>query len=329
MATLKRGILFIIFISFLTFGWQAFTFNNQITHPKLTKATAQFYNQNHEDVKLTSQQIDWLVQGSIEEDEPVIRCRNHFYDPETGKGLTDGKYKYLLTVPAPKWANSSRLQSRIWELGDYTWQQAVYNYQQGNYKQAFISLGHVLHLLQDMGVPAHVRNDAHEQGDPFEEWVSENDHKIKVDISKAEKYSCANNKQCLQQLAFYTHNNFFSKDTINKYDLPFDKIKIDKNNLVVLNNKILGVYNRQTGKIKLVEEGVKNKVHQSYWNHLSPKIVSYGTGLINLFFQKANGKKIQEPKNSMGIQMGSNQKQNFCLNRARCWQDNQNSNCYC
>ncbi len=228
-----------------------------------------------------------MIQGSIEEDEPVIRCRNHFYNPETGQGLTDGKYKYLLTVPAPRWANSSRLQSRIWELGDYTWQQAVYNYQQGNYKEAFISLGHVLHLLQDMGVPAHVRNDAHELGDPFEEWVSENSHKIGIDTTEVKEYSCSGNKQCFQGLSSYVHDNFFSKDTIRRRE----DINL-RGHYLYLKGVKLAYYDEETNKVSIGNKASHNAIHQSYWNHLSPKVVGYGTGLINLFFQKANGKEI-------------------------------------
>jgi hypothetical protein len=47
--------------------------------------------------------------------------------------------------------------------------------------EMFVAFGHVLHLLEDMGVPAHTRNDwlfAHYRppastGNPFESWVED------------------------------------------------------------------------------------------------------------------------------------------------------------
>ena len=48
---------------------------------------------------------------------------------------------------------------------------AAQNYLDGNLADAFNYLGHAAHLLQDMTVPAHVHNDMHVSGDPFEDWV--------------------------------------------------------------------------------------------------------------------------------------------------------------
>jgi hypothetical protein len=266
---------------------QAVCFDSDTTHPELTKKTAEFYNQNHPSQELTSKQIKWLVRGSIEEDSPLIRCRNHFYDPDTGQGLSDVHYEHIPTVPAPEWAVSSRLQSRIWELGDRSWRQAVYSYQQQDYKKAFVSLGHVLHLLQDMGVPAHVRNDAHEAGDPFEEWLVENGHKTDINTSKARNYSCQKPKQCFQELASWTHNNFFSKDSIEKRE----DINL-KGPYLYLNNIKLAYYNDETKKVVIDND----KVHQSYWKHLAPETVSSGSALIGLFFKKVEGEQVEKPE---------------------------------
>jgi endonuclease YncB( thermonuclease family) len=285
MLTKRYFVLAIFLPSLFFFCLQAVCFDSDTTHPKLTEKTADFYNQNHPSQKLTSKQIKWLVRGSIEEDSPLIRCRNHFYDPDTRQGLNNGKYEHIPTVPAPEWAVSSRLQSRIWELGDYSWHQAVYSYQQRDYKKAFVSLGHVLHLLQDMGVPAHVRNDAHEAGDPFEEWLVENSHKTGINTSKARNYSCQEPKQCFQELASWTHNNFFSKDSIELKRPQKEVQYLYKNGIRLIH------WDKTNQKFVF-----NDKVHQSYWKHLAPEAVSSGSALIGLFFKKVEGEQVERPE---------------------------------
>lgn len=63
------------------------------------------------------------------------------------------------------------------EYRNYTYADAGNYFQAGNLMLAFYSLGRVCHLLHDMAVPAHVRNDAHlgALGDPSDplEWLAE------------------------------------------------------------------------------------------------------------------------------------------------------------
>ena len=48
----------------------------------------------------------------------------------------------------------------------------------------FRSLGQLMHLISDASVPAHVRNDPHSSGDPYEEWVEHNAGNIrKIDCN--------------------------------------------------------------------------------------------------------------------------------------------------
>ncbi|MGH2362915.1 MAG: hypothetical protein ACRDGM_20500, partial [bacterium] len=39
------------------------------------------------------------------------------------------------------------------------------------FAETFRAIGQVMHLIADSSVPAHVRNDQHTGGDPYEEWV--------------------------------------------------------------------------------------------------------------------------------------------------------------
>lgn len=280
--------MFIFVFFLLVWGWRGFSFANQTTHPKLTWQTIEFYNNRYSSSKISSKEAEWIIKGSIEEDEPVLRCQNHFYDPQTGQGLSDGKYRYLPTISAPDWANSPPAQSVAGMGGDHSWQQAIYYYQQGDKKKAFQKLGHVLHLLQDMGVPAHVRDDAHEAGDPFENWAKENNANLTVDLSKAEKMECDNNRQCFFGLSSYTHNNFFSQDSIT-LDSPKKEIQyLYKNGIRIIH------WDKANN-----EYVFDKKIHQSYWNHLSPKVVGYGAGLIDLFFQKVKAEKAEEPDSAL------------------------------
>lgn len=282
----KKIILIILLFSLLIVG-SVFSYGNKKTHPKLTQAIAEFYNQRGEH-KLTDQQIEWMRQGSVKEDEPVIRCVNHYYNPINNIGLSDKIYEYVPNMAAPDWANSSAAQSIGIFQGDYSWQTAIYNYQQANYEKAFLSLGHVLHLLEDMAVPAHTRDDAHEEGDVYEKWAEDNYNKIDVNLDQAAWKNCGDNQECFKLLALYSNENFFSKDTIN-----LDKPKVEIEYLYKNGIKV-AFWDKNNNRYLL-----DNQVHQSYWNHLAPMAVGYGAGIIELFFKGVEKEKIEKPQTAL------------------------------
>ena len=45
--------------------------------------------------------------------------------------------------------------------GNRTWERAVYEYANGNPKEALYTLGYILHLIEDAAVPDHTRDDPH------------------------------------------------------------------------------------------------------------------------------------------------------------------------
>lgn len=120
--------------------------------------------------------LQWLKYGAEKEDAEVffplvnfsLRYVNHFHDPLSGEGLHDGLSSGL---SAMAWAQDGASQENAVE-GDQSWAnlRALY-YQaltaaseenrQAGFAQLFKGLGHQMHLVQDMAVPAHVRNDAH------------------------------------------------------------------------------------------------------------------------------------------------------------------------
>ena len=50
---------------------------------------------------------------------------------------------------------------RFFPVSDFTWQAALKYWLKSDEEMAMLSLGHVLHLIQDAAAPAHTRNDPH------------------------------------------------------------------------------------------------------------------------------------------------------------------------
>jgi hypothetical protein len=112
---------------------------------------------------VTSASPKWLIQyGANKEDDPP-RFLNHFFDPQQrGIGLS-----IPFTHPSPDWAVDGRGQIRKFsykDTKDYLRNaltapgKSERDFALGN---VFKSLGHVIHHLQDMSQPQHVRNDDH------------------------------------------------------------------------------------------------------------------------------------------------------------------------
>jgi hypothetical protein len=154
---------------------------------------------------------DLLKAGAYLEDVPNPRAKHHFHDPYRNTGLENKTEHPSLARDVNWWSNfffgldfdltgASALQRVLGTEGG-NWESEYVNYfawpdtRDYFYKSltdvnektrehylalTFLSLGHVLHLLEDMGVPPHVRNDfieAHFRvprglwGNPFESYV--------------------------------------------------------------------------------------------------------------------------------------------------------------
>lgn len=129
----------------------------------------------------------WLQQGSTDEDSPTCRASNHFHDPLKtwdSSYVTDSPVliqKWCRDIP-PVWPQYSNI---TWATGykssdeklltpmdrqDMSWDNARSYFfsaltatvpvdRDDYFVKTFRSVGQVLHLLEDMAVPAHVRND--------------------------------------------------------------------------------------------------------------------------------------------------------------------------
>lgn len=170
-----------------------------------------------------------IVEGNRREDCPVYRSGNHFYDPTTGSKLTDGiNTKYSLWSALERvtgsgnsidWLNSGPYKLSWIDAKDYYYSALTLTNKDDrnkNWGNLFLSIGNILHLIQDMASPAHVRNDSHGPGDNpdiYEDWS--NDYTItsnysSVNLPKLTDYWDAENGK---GLAEFTNSNFFSRDT--------------------------------------------------------------------------------------------------------------------
>jgi len=284
-------ILKIIFIILaLSFAYQVFGYNNLITHPLLSESAAVIYNQRAS-LKLTDQQKSWIIKGSIDEDNDP-RYLNHFYNPVTGKGLDgwDQIGKLNLKVQgksAKEWAKSQNSNT-----GDYSEAAILKNYQDGNLMRAYQGIGHIIHLIQDMAVPAHTRNDPHGMGDPYEKWAEQY---ATINPNKLTFLNINSLNQAFDLMANYSNNNFFSRDSIiirsfKNYKTVFELVD-GKKRMYLLNeleNLIFKLaYTKNPDSINPVFQVDDDlKLNLDYWNMLYPKAVGYSAGVIDYFVKQ-------------------------------------------
>ena len=331
-----KKFLLLIPIFVFAFCHIALAYEPSPTHRDLTSKIVEIYNKYYSP-KITDEQADWFRKGTIEEDT-APRWINHFYDPiyKTGwSGEHEGDIpadtvqklvKIFLSpqdaLPAVDWIHNQNIQNKYGLYqGNQTYDRALEAYGYASlpdgmkgsgledltFQNSYIALGHTLHLLEDMGVPAHVRNDTHadvpgagDGGEPYEKWAGQpgNDDLSFLDNLNPEKesFSCAKIDDCLIGLALYTNENFYSDDTI------------DATNYTILNNIDIEsiddkeIYFRKDGfnnyypfKIHLKSKNTFTVadpiIHRAYWQLLSKQIVLAGVQALKIFNQDAQTAK--------------------------------------
>ncbi|NTV14495.1 MAG: hypothetical protein HGA96_11295 [Desulfobulbaceae bacterium] len=198
---------------------------------------------------------EWLSEGGYQEDF-LARPLLHFHDPLqpwSNAGL------WGTTSASVTWAQSNN--------NGYSWQEARGHYYQAlttrsetEFATTFRSLGQLMHLVSDMAVPAHVRDDAHLFGDLYEAWTADikNDKPynyagIKVDSSifnravttpgapapitalwdQEEPGITITTGSNDAGLAEYTNANFFSEDTVFQYPNPSKETAFTKSKVSI------------------------------------------------------------------------------------------------
>lgn len=330
----KLSTFFLIFSFFVSLFilQKTSAYDDQTTHPALSEEIVDFYNLSFPGYQLTSQQKEWIIEGSILEDTPP-RWINHFYDPIYKIGWSGEKIGalYPLVVKtfsflalsqerpfsAVEWINNQAIQQKYgFYGGNRTWKKALEYYANGDEEQAYKTLGYVLHLLEDQSVPDHTRNDTHahelqwatgDYGSPYEEYLKKyNRQKIKElsipdnlrkeNLLPVQKSSI---EDYLISLAEYSNKYFFSKDTIN--DLKYQNPKIIRNDDNFGYGKdengkefpLARIVNIKTGKIFILDRN-DEYIIEFYFSRLSRQAVIHGAGVINLFHKQGEDEKINK-----------------------------------
>lgn len=326
-----KNFCYFIFLFTLLFYFssqKSLAYDDKTTHPALTQEIIEFYNL-HSDQKITNEQKEWIIEGSILEDTPP-RWINHFYDPINKTGWTGAhagnipqSIVQMLSfiglsgeepLSAVEWVNNLLIQQVYSPYGgNRTWKKALEYYADGNEKEAYKTLGYILHLLEDMSVPDHTRDDTHAQdvsaisgdeGSPYEQYASYfNRNTIKEkdlvnNLKKENKTPIIKNtiEDYLISLAEYSNKYFFSKDTINDPKYPNPKIIREDENFGYGKDEngkefpLVKVWISKTDKPGIIKtyiiEQTDDKILSSYFDHLSRQAVLYGAGVINLFHKQ-------------------------------------------
>lgn len=113
--------------------------------------------------------VDAFRFGANHEDDFPRFC-NHFYNPLTGQGFT-GFCFFAPKLPSPQWGLEEPFHP-ILTLQDFSYQDARRKFfealtlptaaaREARFRETFITLGHVVHLIQDAAQPQHTRDDPH------------------------------------------------------------------------------------------------------------------------------------------------------------------------
>jgi len=201
----------------------------------------------------------WITEGGYTADEPEIYMSlRHFYDPQA-KGVANfsgnRNVSYLTDISDSVLANwvggvmNPCVDAKRWGLNEsrYSWKDgqlmlakaqapdAGNDFRRLAYGKAWRCLGESMHLLADMTVPAHVRNDAHPGkagfiSDPYEDYITariveHNGNIASLDPALAQQINnCATPEQLFDVVAGYTNRSFFSEETIAGVDVVIKKL---------------------------------------------------------------------------------------------------------
>lgn len=276
----RKFLIFIFVIVFVVisvvFVSRVFCYDTNVAHPFLTKQAIELFNKNS-DSKISEQEIKWIVRGAVEEDTP-IRWMNHFFEPTNNKGLTGFS-------TAKQWSKEN-IKQKAYAKGNRTWQKAVESYTKGDKKEAFIALGHILHLIEDMSVPAHTRIDIHIKGDSYEEWAKKN---VSTNFTAESIAKFESLDEYFNLLASYSNRYFLSADTINQNELLkkerfFKKISETEAIECIKGELEFRKFCLVVVKKDLTKENyiLDDFVHADYYSLLAPKAISYSAGVTSV-----------------------------------------------
>jgi hypothetical protein len=117
--------------------------------------------------------INWINEGGRAEDDPEPRGLWHFHDPLKS---WDSAGLFGTFISSIFWSQDQMRNGMTWQtarLSYYTGLTATDKQtREENMAKAFKAVGQVMHLVSDMAVPAHTRDDAHPFNEPYEKWTA-------------------------------------------------------------------------------------------------------------------------------------------------------------
>lgn len=199
-------------------------------------------------VKRKKSLVRWIIDGGFSADEPEILMElRHFYDPKNPAtpwltdthGVADWVESYVTPereipeIDAVSWAidkddhgddGAYGVQDWISISQDYSWYDAKKYFKKAladesrdniNYGKAWRAVGEIMHMIVDMTVPAHVRNDGH----MWSESLEANTDRSRVNACAEYKPATSINYETgmetlMRALALWTNENFLSQDTV-------------------------------------------------------------------------------------------------------------------
>lgn len=290
-------------------------FNNQTTHRFLTRAAVALFDEDRSDpthaaiyIEL-SNYLQQIEDGSDFEDEPFLRSVNHFFNPNhsnwiwksgaldpTNKCNDISSFQYMTSFD---YATSDIPNDALCDVTPqiaplttncYDWYDALRLYRSGDEAGAYLALGHILHLLQDCGSPAHTHLVTHgsvsvanvfENVDPIETFQEIKEvstfNNYAATASKVYKPNGANIREKLfdiwQSLALKT----FGSVGANYYSDWYEQgtSASDPNGHYKLCNAI--------------DKGMTNGNKRSICGQIIPATIENGAALLKLFYSQANG----------------------------------------
>jgi len=108
---------------------------------------------------------DNVMDGVVQEDAPLLKAVDHFYNGKSGGGLSSDNSSILGAIPSDDRAMPFFIKSINWYNG----------YTEEARKRAYFIFGQSLHHVEDMSSPAHIHNDPHlttidAERDDYESW---------------------------------------------------------------------------------------------------------------------------------------------------------------
>jgi hypothetical protein len=182
---MKRVLAFVL-LNVILFAGSAMAYDSDAVHPKINEEASRIainlknalinlgYAKGVDDtlsINATKRVFQYFREGGKLEDDPMCRSKYHFHDPTKvfdSAGLSNSAINAVCT----NWSNYSSIKWAQHQDNAWSWQKArSYFYQaltatdkivrENNLADAFRAIGQVMHLLADMSVPEHTRNDIH------------------------------------------------------------------------------------------------------------------------------------------------------------------------